>query len=132
MTETDWDARRHALDASTWQIAVACIAGLTLTLARLYALISIMLGDGPTTWTHIGQFVVKVCVGAALTYGIFRRSLAAAITFFGISVIGLGLAVFLGDQVLSVSGRIMLALIAVAFGLGVRGTWTLRRNKRPT
>ena len=121
----DLRAQRTVADSANWQVTIAWTTGIIVALVRAFALATVVLEDAPIGTVVLVWLTIEVVLTAALTYGIYRRSLAAAIGLFVLWAVG-----FVSAWV--VNGRVLppLGLIGVLFGiglaLGVRGTLTLR------
>ncbi len=117
---------RLAADAADRDIMIGWCTGIILTLLRALAVLGIAISPEPVDAFLAAQVVVQAVLAGALTYGVYRQSVSAAVGLFALWAIG-----FLYSW--AVSARLLppLGILGILLGYGVyRGIRGTRARQR--
>jgi hypothetical protein len=118
-------AQRTVIDSANWQVTIGWTAGVVLSLFRAVTLATLVLADTPPAMAVIAQLAIEAVLSAALTFGVYRSSLAAALALFALWALGLIYAWVVSGRLLPPLGLIEV-LMAIGLFQGIRGTLRLR------
>jgi hypothetical protein len=117
--------RKAAIDAAEWQILTGWSTDVLLTLLRLGFATALLVGDGSLGLRTLVMAAGEVLVTGALTFGVYRRRLAAGVGLFALWMLGWGYSWVVSGRLLPPLGLIGI-LAGVGLFQGMRGLLALR------